>query len=199
MKNLRHLILSVTAIGFTTLLLCSAAPAVNSQAPVSSTKPLKIAVVNFKTCVEQSKSGKQEQASFDGLKKKMETTLEEKEKSLTEIANKLEDPDYVDSLSPEAETEMKRKFRNLNQELSQLQNQYMQALNQTNVKVIQKLNDLISKASATYAQQNNIDTVLNSEGAFYSSPALDISKEIIAMMDQMFEKEASETKSPLAS
>lgn len=196
MKILRHLILSVTALGLTAALLCSATPALTSQ---SSSQSVKVSIVNFKTCVEQSKSGKQEQASFDALKKKMESTLEEKEKTLTEIANKLEDPDYVDSLSPEAETEMKRKFRALNQELSQLQNQYMQALNQTNVKVIQKLNELISKASATYAQQNNIDAVLNSEGAFYNSPALDISKEIIAIMDQQFEKEANQAKIPLGS
>lgn len=196
MKILRHLILSVTALGLTAALLCSATPALTSQSPSQS---VKVSIVNFKTCVEQSKSGKQEQASFDALKKKMESTLEEKEKTLTEIANKLEDPDYVDSLSPEAETEMKRKFRGLNQELSQLQNQYMQALNQTNVKVIQKLNELISKASATYAQQNNIDAVLNSEGAFYNSPALDISKEIIIIMDQQFEKEANQAKIPLGS
>lgn len=197
MKILRHLILSVTALGLAMALLCSAAPTVTNQSPTN--KSVKVTIVNFKTCVEQSKSGKQEQASFDGLKKKMESTLEEKEKTLTEIANKLEDPDYVDSLSPEAETEMKRKFRALNQELSQLQNQYMQALNQTNVKVIQKLNELINKASTTYAQKNNVDAVLNSEGAFYSSPDLDISKEIIVIMDQLFEKEATEAKIPLAS
>lgn len=155
-----------------------------SQVEAAADAP-KIRVVNFKTCVEQSKLGKQEQASFDALKKQMESVLGEKEKTLNEIATKFEDPDYLDSLSAEAETEMKRKFRTLNQEFSQLQNQYLQALQQTNFKVVQKLTDLVTKASAKVAQQEKIDLILNEEGSFFVDPALDISKSVIAIMDQM--------------
>lgn len=155
-------------------------------------------VVNFKTCIEQSKLGKQEQGTFEALKKQMETSLSEKEKTLNEMATKFEDPDYLDSLSAEAETELKRKFRHLNQEYNQLQSQYMQALQQTNFKVIQKLTDVITKAAETVAKQENIDLILNSEGAFYTSPTLDISPKIITVMDQQFDKEASDTKASKA-
>lgn len=156
-----------------------------------SDKPLKIAVVNFKTCVEQSKMGKQEQSNFESMKKQMESALEEKEKSLNEMANKFNDPDYLDSLSAEAETEVKRKFRALSQELSGNQNQYMQILQQTNMKVIQKLTEAATDASKKYAQNNKIDLVLNEE-SFYYSPELDVSKDIVVLMDKQFEKEAAE-------
>ena len=49
----------------------------------------KVALVNFKTCVEKSKLGKEEQANFDRMKKQMEDVLTEKEKFLKEIAKKL--------------------------------------------------------------------------------------------------------------
>lgn len=172
---------------------------VTSQAQASastvspSNKPLKIAVVNFKTCVEQSKMGKQEQANFESLKKQMETVLEEKEKSINDMANKFNDPDYLDSLSAEAETEIKRKFRAASQELSGYQNQYMQILQQTNMKVIQKLTEAATEASKKYAQENKIDLVLNEE-SFYYDKDLDISNEIILIMNKQFDKEAAEQK-----
>lgn len=158
-------------------------------------KPIEIRIVNFKTCVENSKIGKQEQASFEALKKQMEAVLEEKEKTINDMAAKFNDPDYRDSLSPEAETELTRKFRALSQEISQQQNQYMQTLNQTNFKVVQKLTEMVAKATNEIAMKHNYDIVLNEEGAFYYSPNLDLSLEVIALMDDMFEKAEKENKS----
>lgn len=182
MKKLHVTLLSMLAAGF----LLSAAPAAAE---------VKIGVVNFKTCIEQSKQGKQEQSAFEALKKQMEATLEEKEKTLNEIATKFNDPDYLDSLSPEAETELKRKFRALNQELSTQQNQFYQALQQTNFKVVQKLTDAVTKATGTVAEKNKLDIVTNEEASFYYSPTLDYSKQVIAVMDQNFEKETQEANS----
>jgi outer membrane protein len=171
-------------------LFCSAAPSSGDM-----NAPAKVRVVNFKKCIEQSKLGKQEQASFDALKKQMESALEEKEKVLNDMATKLEDTDYVDSLSPEAETEMKRKFRALSQEYAQIQNQYLQTLNQTNMKVLQNISDKVSEAAEAVAKQNNFDLVLNDEGSFFASPAFDISSQVITTMDQLFDKDAAAAKS----
>jgi len=181
-------------------LLCSAvnlgalnaetAPAANAD----QNKSLKIRIVNFKTCVEKSKLGQQEQGAFEGLKKQMETVLGEKEKVLTEIAAKFEDPDYLDSLSPEAETEIKRKFRSLNQELTQMQNQYYQALNQTNMKVVQKLTDIVTETASAVAKKNGYDLVFSDESCFFSAPELDISTQVITLMDQQFEDSKTKEK-----
>lgn len=84
--------------------LLAAEPAQNSQHPV------KIGLVNFKLCVEESKMGRQEEASFETMKKQMENVVAEKEKILTELANKLNDPDQLDLMSPETETELKENF-----------------------------------------------------------------------------------------
>lgn len=153
-------------------------------------KTLNIGLVNFKVCVENSKVGKQEQAAFEMIKKKMEDVLDEKEKELNAIADKLNDPDQLDLMSPEDETTEKRKFRTLTQDLSQLQSQAYQSLNQTNFKVVQSLAEKVAQASEAVAKENNIDIVLNDEIAFFYTHALDISTKVIDKMDQLFDQEA---------
>lgn len=184
MKVLRHLIAFTCA----TVILCSAAPA------QAADKPTKIAVVNFKTCVEKSKLGQKEQANFEAMKKQMETVLEEKEKSLTDIASKFNDIDYLDSLSPDAEADLKRQFRSLNQEFTQQQNQFYQTLSQTNIKVVQKLTDMVAQVSKDLAKRQQIDIVLNDDSCFFASEAMDISDQIVKAMDEAFEKEAKDNK-----
>ena len=188
MKKLRYLPISF-------IFLCSTLAAAETGAKDAS---LKIRVINFKTCIEGSKLGKQEQTSFEALKKQMEGVLTEKEKTLNEMAEKFEDPDYLDSLSAEAETELKRKFRTLSQELTQVQGQYYEALKQTNFKVVQQLNEMVTKAAGAIAKTDNVDIILNEEGAFYVNPALDISGKVITVMDDMYEKEGATRKSPTA-
>jgi outer membrane protein len=157
-------------------------------------KPLRIALVSFKTCVEKSKMGQKEQSGFDAMKKQMETILTDKEKALTEVASKFNDIDYLDSLSPDAEAELKRQYRNLNQEFSQQQNQFYQTLSQTNLLIIQKLNDAVTKASQEVAKKNQIDVILNEESCFFATPAIDISPMVVRVLDEMFEKESKEAK-----
>lgn len=164
-------------------------PSTLCAADTFPTRQLKIAVVNFKTCVEKSKIGKQEQGTFEAMKKQMEAILADKEKSLNEMAGKLSDADYLDSLSPDAETELKRKFRAVSQELSQSQQQYLQTLQQANVKIIQKLAETIGKASQKVAKDLKLDYVLNEDGAFFYSPDLDVSNQVVVEMDVIYEKE----------
>lgn len=191
MKNLRSLMLALTVLTAGSVSICSAAALDGASTEVTAPK---IAVVNFKTCVEKSKMGQQEQSNFDAMKKQMETVLLEKEKALNEIASKFNDIDYLDSLSPEAETELKNKFRTLNQEFSQQQNQFYQSLSQTNLQVVQRLSDAITKASAEVAKKNQIDLVLNEESSFFISPKLDISDQIIQVLNDSFEKDSKEPK-----
>lgn len=152
---------------------------------------VKIGVVNFKTCVEESKFGKQEQASFEAMKKQMENVVEEKEKVLGDLANKLNNADELELMSPEAETELKRKFRALSQEMSQLQTQFYQTLNQANFQVVQKLSENVTKASEKVAKDQSLDLVFNDEGCFFVNKAFDISAQVVKQMDAQFEEESS--------
>ena len=50
------------------------------------------------------------------------------------------------------QTNLRRKKRTIRNEGMQLQNQYMQTLQQANLKIVQKLTEVIGKASAQVAQ-----------------------------------------------
>jgi outer membrane protein len=152
-----------------------------------------IAVVNFKKCIETSKLGKQEQGRFEEIKKQMETGIEAKEKELNEMAPKFKD-EYLDTLTPEAEAELKERFRRLSQELSGLQNQYYQLLNQANYQIVQKMNEWITGASSKIAKDKNIDIVLNDEACFYVTSAYDVSSEIVKELDARFAQEEKTQK-----
>jgi outer membrane protein len=172
----------ITGILAAILLIAAPTAAANVQAP-------KIGLVNFKTCVEESKMGKQEQANFEKMKKQMEDVLAEKEKTLKEISAKMGDEDYLDSLSEQAQAELKHKFRSLNQELGQHQQQFFQVLQQANFKIIQKMNEEISEAAKIVAKNKSLDIIINEEGTFYVNPSLDISSEVIAVLDERFKKD----------
>jgi len=185
----------LTLVLMTAAFVCSGVVyAADTSKSFEQSKPLRIALVSFKTCVEKSKIGQKEQAAFDAMKKQMESILEGKEKSLTEVSAKFNDIDYLDSLSPDAEADLKRQFRTLNQEFNQQQQQFYQTLSQSNMMIIQKLTDAVTKASTAVAKAQNIDVVLNEESSFFAVAAIDISALVINVMDEAFEKEAKETK-----
>jgi len=193
MKNLNHLFLTLSVMAAClTMGIASAQPAgmgTISQNQMTNSPSLKIGIVNTKRCLEESKLGKQEQANFEKMKSQMESILQEKEKTLEEVENKLNDDDYMDSISDEAASELKRQRRTIRNEGMQLQQQYMQTLQQANVKVVQKLTDYISKASAQVSQENGFDVIFTDEACTYFNTRLDVSDRIVVKMDSIYETE----------
>ena len=151
-------------------------------------------IVNFTNCITDSKIGKDEQASFENLKKQMTAHLESTEKQTNELASKFNDPDYMDGLSPEAEEELKNKIRNLNEELGRFQNQYYQVLNQANMKLIQTISGNINTASEKVAKDKKLSMVVNKEACFFYTPGLDVTNLVIAEMDKAYELETKKLK-----
>jgi len=173
--------------GVILLLICS------SSAFAMDSK-LVIGVVNFMTCLTDSKYGKNEQEQLENIKKQWSSLIEETEKELTDVNAKFEDQDYLDGLSPEAEEELKMKQSALHQDLAKYQNQLYQILNQANYFFIQKMSSNISKASESIAENKKLDLVLNKEACFYNNPKIDITDLVIKQMDQNFDKETAKNE-----
>jgi outer membrane protein len=177
-------------------ILCSAV-ALSTSAFAANEAPANMGIVNFGSCVTDSKIGKQEQASFEALKKQMATLLEDTEKQLNEINAKFNDPEYLDGLSPEGEEELKTKFRTLSEELNRYQNQYYQVLNQANMRIIQQISGTINAAAEKVAKEKKLTMVVNKEACFFFNPQLEITNLVVAEMDKMFETE-SKKQAPAA-
>jgi len=153
-----------------------------------------IGVVNFASCVSESKAGKKEQENMETMRRQMSSLIEDTEKEMREIATKFEDTEYLDSLSPKAEEELKNKFQTLQEDLGRYQNQFYQVLNHANYQMVQKISATIAKASEKIAGAKNLDYVMNKEACFYIRPDLDVTTLVIDEMDTNFELEAKANK-----
>ncbi len=152
-------------------------------------KALNIGIVNFGKCVEASKYGQYEQKQFETIRGQLQKSIQDLDEQLNATATKLQDKDFIDSLSPEAEKELKVKFQNLGEELNRYQSQYYQIMQQANMKLMHTLADLINEASEHIAKKSHLSLVLNKDAAFHFSSTLDITDEVISEMDKKFEKE----------
>lgn len=148
-----------------------------------------VGFVNFKTCIEQSKRGQQERNSLEALKKNMSEMLEKTNKELEEIAGKLQDQDYMDGLSPQAEEELKQKFQVLSQDFGRYQNQYYQLLNQANYKMLQAMHDEVSLAAEKIREKNKLALILNEDSTFAYSHSLDFTDAVVNEMNVLFDQD----------
>jgi outer membrane protein len=153
-----------------------------------------IGVVNFATCITDSKAGKKEQENMESMRKQMSTLIEDTEKELREIATRFEDTEYLDSLSPKAEEDLKVKFQTLQEDLNRYQNQFYQVLNHANYQMIQKMSGNIAKAAEKVATDKRLDYVMNKEACFYIRSDLDVTSLVINEMDKNFELDVKAKK-----
>lgn len=183
MLNTRHVLFTAAAC----LGLTSAGFAVN--------KGSNFAIVDFSTCIAESKYGKKEQSNFESIKNQLQSMVEDSEKRLSEETAKLQDHDYLDSLSPDAENELRMRYQALAEEHQRYQNQYYQVLNQANMRVVQAMAAHITNASQEVAKELKIPLVVNKEAAFYYDANFDMTALVIERMNKNFEVEAKkETK-----
>ncbi len=150
----------------------------------------KVGIVNMENVFMETKLGKQEQASFETMRKQFATLLEDTEKQLRDLHEKLSDKDTLDGLSPEAEAEMKNKFAQLSEEMNRYQQQYSQFLQQGQQRLVQSIFGGITQASEKLAAAKGYTMILNKQACFYSAPTLDVTTDMIKEMDKNFEEEA---------
>ena len=151
-----------------------------------------IGVVNFASCVTDSKSGQQEEENMQTMRKQIAAMAENTEKELKELTAKLDDTEFVDSLSPKAEEEMRLRVHTLQEDMGRYQNQFYQFLQQAQYQMYQKMSGNIAKASETVAKDKKLDYVINKEACFYIRTDLDVTRDVIAAMDKDFESKAKD-------
>lgn len=174
---------------FTTALICSTLVCNSSLFAAPTT-----GVVNFATCITDSKYGAEEQASFEKVKDQFTKLIEGTEKELQTLQTNLEDKEYMDSLTADAEKELKEKFATLNEEMMRYQNQFYQTMNQAQFRVMQNMQGRIAKASEEVGKARKLDLIVNKDQVFYAGDKLDITAAVVEVMDTQYEKEQKEKK-----
>ncbi|AHK63158.1 OmpH family outer membrane protein [Chlamydia avium] len=146
----------------------------------------RLGVVNLKRCLEESKLGKKETEELENMKQQFSKNSEKMEEELTALYNKLQDEDYMESLSSTAAEELRKKFENLSMEYNSFQSQYYQMINQSHMKKVQKLIQEVKKASDIVREKESLFAILNDEIVLSIDSAADKTNEIIKLLDEFF-------------
>src|ERR1700677_1326388 len=149
----------------------------------------KVGIVNFSSCITESKLGKQEQNAFETMRKQFISLVEDNDKQLREINDKLQDKDYLDGLSKEAEEGMHAKAAQLSEELNRYQQQFYQFMHQGQNKIMQTVVGGINHAAEQIASAKGYNYILNKDACFFYAPTLDITSDIVKEMDKHYEIE----------
>ncbi|MEF9497164.1 OmpH family outer membrane protein [Chlamydia sp. 04-14] len=145
-----------------------------------------LGVVSLKRCLEESAFGKKETEELENMKQQFSKNSEKMEEELTALYNKLQDEDYMESLSSSAADELRKKFESLSAEYNALQSQYYQMLNQSNMKRVQKLIQEVKKASEIVRIQEGLLAIFNDEVVLSIASSADKTNEIIKILDESF-------------
>lgn len=150
-----------------------------------------IGIVDFSKCANDSKYGKKEQEKLENIKSQWTNLITETEKELKEVNEKLQNEEFLEGISPEAEEELKLKQETLSNDFSKYNNQLYQILNQAHYLMVQKLSSCVAKGSEKVAKDKNLDILLNKEACFFSDPKIDYTSFVIKEMDKDFKNEIS--------
>ena len=165
----------------TTAILCTGSLAAENTAP-------NFGVLNFHTLAADSKLGKQENASFEAMRTQMVSMLEETRKQAEELEKKLADPEFRDSLSPEADAEHQTKLENFKMDLQRYRAQYAQVMEQAQMRFMQAMTQSINTASDTVRKNKNLLMIVHKDACPSVDPSLDVTQSILEEMDSSFEE-----------
>lgn len=140
--------------------------------------------VDFSRVLSNSTRAKQEEKTLQSLQKELEEQVTNVEKEIQSLAEKLQDPDYIDSLSQEAEQEQRTRLRAMSEERMRMIQQVTGQFQQAQQRVVQQIGLLVSQASAEVARLKSLSGVLNREAFFYADPAQDCTDAVISIMDK---------------
>jgi outer membrane protein len=147
-------------------------------------------IVNYANCVNDSKLGKQEQASFETTRKQFFSLIEDTDKQIKELSAKLEDKEILEGLTPEAIKEMQDKEAQLKVEFEHYQQQYGHFISQGQYRFLQPIMAGAAKAAEKIAKENGYTKIANKDAYLYYAPSLDITADVVKEMDKLFEEEA---------
>jgi outer membrane protein len=151
---------------------------------LSASLSAEIGFVDFGRVLQTSSKAKAEEKQLQSLQKELEDQVNKVEKEVNGLAEKLQNPDYVDSLSQEAEQDQRNKLRMMAEERMRLIQNVTGQYQQAQQRFYQQVGMMVAKASAELATTRKLDAVLNREALFYADPKIDCTDEIIKLMDK---------------
>jgi outer membrane protein len=184
--------------------LIGAASIVAQSAPSSAgtaSSTGKVGVLNVRQAIVATSEGKQASAELQGQFTSRQTELENLNKQLADISQRLQA--NGDKLSPEEATRLQRQGEALQKQLQRKKEDYQEDVNASQQEVIDRIGRKMMDVLDRYARENAYVAIFDSsaQGApIYVSNGIDVTADIVKLYDQAYPGKASaNTAKPAAS
>ena len=184
--------------------LIGAASIVAQSAPSSAgtaSSTGKVGVLNVRQAIVATSEGKQASAELQGQFTSRQTELENLNKQLADISQRLQA--NGDKLSPEEAARLQRQGEGLQKQLTRKKEDYQEDVNASQQEVIDRIGRKMMDVLDRYARENAYVAIFDSsaQGApIYVSNGIDVTADIVKLYDQAYPAKASaNTAKPAAS
>jgi outer membrane protein len=182
--------------------LIGAASIVAQSAPSSagSATTGKVGVLNVRQAIVATSEGKQASSELQGQFTSRQTELENLNKQLADISQRLQA--NGDKLSPEEAARLQRQGEALQKQLQRKKEDYQEDVNASQQEVIDRIGRKMMDVLDRYARENAYVAIFDSsaQGApIYVSNGIDVTPDIIKLYDQAYPGKASTAAKPAAS
>jgi outer membrane protein len=154
----------------------------------------KVGVLNVRQAIVATSEGKQASAELQGQFTSRQTELENLNKQLADISQRLQA--NGDKLSPEESNRLQRQGESLQKQLTRKKEDYQEDVNASQQEVIDRIGRKMIDVLDRYARENAYVAIFDSsaQGApIYVSNGIDVTADIVKLYDQAYPAKASAT------
>lgn len=155
----------------------------------ASEKQEKFRFIDFQECFQKSTYGEDARKHLEGAVQKLQEVVDDTKSQLEAVSKKLEDQDYVDGLSPDAEQALVGERQQLSERLNMISAQGNQALQYEQQAIQASLEKHLSEIAAIYGPENKLNAILPKQIGIYWNKALDITDIFIELLNKKIEEE----------
>ena len=156
---------------------------------VSFAQGTKVGVIDVKEIVNDCKYGQQIMQKLQNRYDELRAKLQKMIKKLQDLKNEI---DTKSSLwSKEVKEKKQKEYEELLKNIKQLQQESEIQMQEYQQKLLQPLFKKLEKVLKDYAEKNGYDLIIEKKqpGIYYVSNKVDLTSEMVRLLDQMYEKE----------
>lgn len=165
MKHLTKVIIATVAIFFL-------------QFVASAAEPVKIGILDFQRCIQESNEGKRIAESLKGKQAEMQKDVDKKQQELVEMQKDMEKQSLM--LSPEAKAEREKEFEKKRRDLNYLVQDLTEEMKKLESDAKINLLNILQGVVDTIAKQQKLDLIVEKASTIFFSKGLDITDQVIA-------------------
>jgi outer membrane protein len=176
-------------------LICAATLGAQSAPAAGAATPGKVGVLNVRQAIVATSEGKQASDELQGQFTSRQTELENLNKQINDIRERLRA--NQGKLSPEESARLERQGTALQKQLQRKQEDYQEDVNASQQEVIDRIGRKMMDVLDRYARENAYIAIFDSsaQGApIYVSNGIDVTADIIKLYDQAYPAKASTAK-----